>query len=71
MPILREFKHVSLGVSSCLDWPASCCAVLRVRVDFVDLQLVSLFAGGWSTGVVDASGTVYAWGLNNYGQVSE
>ena len=33
------------------------------------LQLVSIFAGGWSTGVVDEKGEVYAWGLNNYGQV--
>jgi len=32
-------------------------------------KLVSLFAGGWSTGVVDEKGQVYAWGLNNYGQI--
>lgn len=34
-------------------------------------RLTGVFAGGWSTAVVDEAGRVFAWGLNNYGQLGQ
>ena len=32
--------------------------------------MAKVFAGAWSTLAIDADGTVWAWGLNNYSQAS-
>jgi len=73
----KDGKAMPEGFEASLEKRRTTVACIQTLLRFHEVpngpwksrKLVSIFAGGWSTGVVDEKGEVYAWGLNNYGQI--
>ena len=62
-------SHPSVGVQEVLLQPHPVKRLKRTRGVSIHTPVVDVACGHWATYAVDEAGHVWAWGLNNYGQL--